>query len=250
MPASNVSDENRELTRKSSESADPSKEGVNTELCPSGMLTRPMLAARLGVSEGEIRRRERAGQVVPVARNTRGWNLYDETTVAKAKKLVPRVPSLGGATATSVMYTPEEAVLVFEALNAGKDAITTVLDTKVHPLIVEAIAKDWARLTGALVITKDVLDEMNKLTSLEGVFPIRDALGLLDVMKLAALDMSCMSCGTRSREVCQMCAKRQVRQAARGAARGAVDVEARPGRDPSAPSDPSESEQPLPRKGH
>lgn len=236
MPTSDDPKKNPALTRKR---AEPPVIGVMNPSGIPGMLTRNQLAQRLGVSGSEIRRREQTGELVPTAKHPAGWNLYDENAVAQARR--PKQRRAGVDAVERSTYSPEDAVTVFKMLEAGKTLVQTVLDSNLHPNIVEAVALDYARMTGTLLIPQFFMDQINKLT-LEGTFPIKDAPGLLEVMELAANDLSCTSCGKRSRSVCGVCVKVTVRDALREervrVKATEADAEAEV-HEPSASSDPA-----------
>lgn len=169
------------------------------------MLTRAQVAARLGISLAEVKRRERVGLIHPATMNEKGWHLYSVdqleeirncTSAASRQK---RFDGRDGAP-----YSGEEAARVFAALDRGAPLKECVTEFTLHPRIVEAIAEAWARLGGALFVSGRVMREVNELP-LNGTFPVTSDTALLEILREAAADV-CARCKRRARVLCRKCA--------------------------------------------
>lgn len=216
MPSSKAVQENQELTRKQLPLPPGHVPTYRKKDVPPGLMTRQKLADRLGVHVSTVRLRESLGEIRPSAYTAKGWVLYDETVLVQWAQPSKRgLPGRAAPTQHSTLeYTSEDAVKVFRALNAGKDAITTVLETGVHPRVVEAAALDWARMNAGFLMTKEYLDIINKLP-LEGNFPVTTPEGLIELLRGAAADVACTTCGLRTRSVCTPCMNKKVRDKVR-----------------------------------
>ncbi len=163
-----------------------------------GLLTRFEVADMLGISVSEVRRREAIGSLPVAKRNSKGWVLFHPEVVAMQPKAVVLTRKSADA------YTPEEAAKVFDALDAGKSLVQCVKECMVLPATVELIASAYARLTGAVFLSKPTMDIVNGL-SLEGNFPVKNEAELLAVLQTAATD-TCGTCKSRARVLCKPCA--------------------------------------------
>ncbi len=168
-----------------------------------GLLTRGQAAARIGISITELRRREADGRIRPRKRTANGWHLFAvEDVEAQANGAATGLTRK--STVSDEPYTPEEAALVFDALEAGKTLVQCVRECKVMPVTVELLAEAYARLTGGLFLKKDTVDAINILP-LEGTFPLKNEKDLLAVLVAASADV-CKTCSTRGRVLCKPCA--------------------------------------------
>ena len=174
-------------------------------------LTRNEVAARLGVSVHEIRRRESLGVMKPSGRDARGWILYSETDLANVSPTTrgARRPKPGGS------FTVEEASRVFALLKEGRALVDIVCESAVHPDAVEAIASSYAKLSGAILVPAMLVERMNALEGkLDGVFPLDSAEAILDAVEAAVEEAKCKTCKRKPRTHCLGCgaeaAKRRV----------------------------------------
>ena len=103
-------------------------------------------------------------------------------------------------------YTPEQGVQVLEMLHAQVPILQIVLQTKMLPQVVKRIQQEYDELVGSVTVPKMILDQMNKLTRLNGSFPLRSATDILAIMKTAEQDRSCPRCmKARSLALCGGC---------------------------------------------
>ena len=108
-----------------------------------------------------------------------------------------------------ITYSSQEAVGVFRLLREGRTLEEIVLEKEFHPALVQVIAKDYQAVSGAILITKPVVDEINKLSEsgLDGSFPVRSGEEILELLKEAA-DQRCSGCGKRKRsQLCGRCVR-------------------------------------------
>lgn len=156
----------------------------------------------LGVSLSEIRRRDAIGQIRAVKRTSQGWWLYHPADVERLRGRNPVSPLTRKSSSTD--YTAEDASKVFDALDAGKTLVQCVKECMVLPEVVERIAVAYARLTGAVLLTKASMDVINELP-LEGSFPLTGEAGVVEVLKTAA-EETCTDCNKRPKTMCKVCA--------------------------------------------
>jgi hypothetical protein len=169
------------------------------------MLTRAQVAARLGISLAEVKRRERVGLITPARVNAKGWHLYSVDQLEEVRNCTAaasRQRRLDGR--EGAPYSGEEAALVFAALDRGAPLKGCVKEFTLHPRVVEAIAEAWARLDGALFVSGRVMREVNELP-LNGTFPVTSDAALLEILQEAAGDL-CTRCKRKARALCRRCA--------------------------------------------
>jgi len=176
------------------------------------MLTRAQVAARLGISLAEVKRRERVGLITPATVNEKGWHLYSVDQLEEVRNCTTSANRLKRlADRDSAAYSGEEAAHVFAALDEHASLKDCVKKFALHPAVVEAIAGAWARLDNGLFVSGAVMQEVN-LQPLEGTFPITTDGELLEVMKSAAKDL-CTRCERKPRALCTRCAAETRRSA-------------------------------------
>jgi hypothetical protein len=169
------------------------------------MLTRAQVAARLGISVAEVKRRERVGLIEPAEINGKGWHLYSVDqldAVRNCTTQASRQKRLGDRDA--VAFSGDEAAQVFIALDRKMTLRECVTKFALHPSVVEAIARAWARLDDGLFVSGEVMRKINDLP-LDGTFPITSDDALFDTMNSAAGD-SCRRCKRKPRALCIRCA--------------------------------------------
>jgi hypothetical protein len=191
-----------------------------------GLLTRGEASRLLGVTLFEIRRRERLGHLKPVAKEpTHGWDLFRESdvkascNVEPAKRGRPRkvreednkAPTMASsprAFASAERYVMDDAaVKAFEMLTDGDSLIEIVQAVRIHPRKLEQIAKDFARLQGAILLDKAQVDAINKLP-VEGDFPLETSEAIFDAIRLALQEGTCESCHKSLKKVCRPCGRK------------------------------------------
>ena len=165
-------------------------------------VTREEAAMRLGFSVGELRRRERLGQIKYAKKGSHNTYLY---RVDEVKGLADLLASQKGR------YTNDEAVRVFELLREGKSLVDCVVEGKVQPESVEAIAHQYAVLTKGIFLSKHSVDKINAMV-IDGPLPVGTEDDMLEFFQ--SLEKSkCMECDTRPRAFCTTCVKDALRKA-------------------------------------
>lgn len=202
------------------------------------LLTRGEAARLLGVTIPEIRRRERLGHLKAVDEDAHGWPLYREEDVAasckapppkrgRPPKVRPEVVHIGGVPAVvrpdvKVTVEPKERYAMTDATTKafqrlidesaarddggfdGDTLLDIVQSLRLHPRIMEAIAVDFARLKGCILLLKPHVDALNRMP-VEGDFPLEDAESVLKAVGLALQEAMCEACGKRPKKVCRGC---------------------------------------------
>lgn len=164
-----------------------------------GFLTRDELAGQLGVSVHEIRRREGKGMLAPVKRLSRGIPLYSPETVDNQPK--KRKTTFD---TDRTLYTSDDGKKVFALLASKTTLVEIVLSTGFHPATVQSIAEDYAEMSDAIILTRDNVTKINRLT-LDGNFPLTNGDDLVSVLETCA-ETRCTNCNKRSKSICTYCA--------------------------------------------
>jgi hypothetical protein len=187
---------------------------------PRGYMTRDMIED-LGLSMTEIRHLAGTRRLRMVKRWRTGQALYLETEV---KKLLFELRDEGIRKPTKrferraciddnkerIYYDEKEAIAIARLIESRKPITRAVTKLRMHPTVVDAITKDYAKLAGALVVPKKILDLIASLP-LKGTFPIADAEELYLIIKQAV--RPCSACKHRTSEICRRCAEKETRSA-------------------------------------
>lgn len=161
-----------------------------------GLITREEAALRLGFSTGELRRRERLGQIKYVKRGAHGTCLYRVEDVQSLDELLS---SQKGA------YTIQEAQAVFKLLKEGKSPVECVIEGGVRPDAVEGLVDRYAQMNRCLYITADTLAKINEMV-IDGPLPIKSENELLEFFSYIE-SSKCLECGKGARAFCVKCVK-------------------------------------------
>lgn len=174
---------------------------------------------RAGLSYVEFLRMIRRGELVAVARNPANYSLFAEEDIERIVKL--QQSSLGivkrrqGVFEEQCEYTTHEAYEVIDRFKRGLSQQDVFLETKIHPVIIQTILRDWSRMQGGLWLSEEDLATINKLP-LEGTFPITTPKELYEVMRLASAERMCGQCNKRPVSgSCLACAKKALYAAKR-----------------------------------
>lgn len=170
------------------------------------LLTREEVAVALGVSVYEVRRKERAGILVPSKRVARGQCMFkaDDVSFLKKEKDKVALARKSQRVYSPTLYSAEEGKVVFSMLAEQKGLSQIVLETGIHPWKVKVIAEIYQDLTGCMIVTKKSMDTINSLTGLDGNFPITREEELVEVL-LACDAKGCSVCGKRAKSICKAC---------------------------------------------
>lgn len=187
------------------------------------LITASELCDRTGLTKTEFRKLVNRGLIRSCARNQANWTLYHEDDVARIHKLTQNrvgvVSRREGLFADQCEYTAHESHQVFALLSQGVSLTDIHLRVRLHPVIILAVQRDWARMHGAMIVPLDVIEEINKLP-LEGTFPITTPKELYDILLLASQEKKCGQCKVRPiAHTCLACTKKSLYQARRSGAR-------------------------------
>jgi len=175
----------------------------------AGFLTRGEVAKRLGVTVSEVRRREALGKIKPTGRSPHGWVLYSEQDLIgqplgkDVKKRVVRGTEKAPRPVLNAKFTSEEALQVYRLLRHGKNLIDAVMDTGLHPEVVESIAESYSKMSGGIFLTKAQMEQIEAMP-LEGTFPLQGGDELVQVIRDACSE-TCKACAKRARAYCKVC---------------------------------------------
>jgi transcriptional regulator with XRE-family HTH domain len=167
----------------------------------SGNITRKEAAARLGVSQSTLRRREKRG-IVPYLLEGK-VHVFDPAVIlglaADPKCMAKTANAKDGA----------EAASVYTMLDGGASAAAIVKDLQIPPARVETLRIQWARLRGGIFLGPEHLAKINNLTLLLEHMPLVTSDQLVIALEDAfgALGM-CRQCHTEIPDVCARCAVR------------------------------------------
>lgn len=176
---------------------------------PDGFMTREELCQKVGLSVFEIRRKERAGLLVPAKRIKPNQPLYTEEQVRHVRMLMKRNGKYVGEGPMS--YEAEDGVRVFEMLGAGKKVAEIITETRIHPLVVGSIADDYIRMNGLMVISQPLMEQINSIEGLDGAFPIQTPEELVSLL-VSCGENTCDRCHHRRKEICRKCARREAKE--------------------------------------
>lgn len=185
-------------------------------MCPPGYSTGAMLRDRLGISETQFRSLARKGVINATKYSEAKVALYSDDQLQmllnrQADGSLFRAQEEGVVAREIIQptgYSPEDGVKVLEMLAAEMPLLQIVLQTRLLPATVRRIQQDYDELVGSITVPKIILDQMNKLTHLNGSFPLKSATDILEVMQNAEQDRICPTCDKApSAEICLGCAK-------------------------------------------
>lgn len=177
-----------------------------------------MLREATGLQERDLKRLEGRELLKHDMKNGRGWALYKVERIQDVKQysimLQNEEPSgplkfLPAANDPTVTYSTEECHAVFALIREGKSLVEVFMETRIHPAILNAIVKDYERLSGSWFVAKPIIDSINALP-LEGVGTIHTGVDLLEAMKRVADEVNearkCLGCKKKTRAYCASCA--------------------------------------------
>jgi hypothetical protein len=187
-----------------------------------GLVNRAIAADILGISVTELRRRD-SDKIYSYVTDEKGVHWYDETalrraagrpeeavTETKKKTLTKGIQSLGR------VYTKEDAAKVFRELERGVSLARIVQDQDVHPETAMAIEEAYARVTGAVLLSKGMLERIGKLP-LRGQWPPQNEKQFEAIIEASFNPSRCARCKERPARLCGTCAGNQADRDANGA---------------------------------
>lgn len=196
-------------------------------ICPPGYYTSAMVRDRLGISETQFRHLARKGVITASKYNAANYALYSEHLLQMLLNRQvdgtlfkvgdePVGPSREPIVPT--VYTAEQGVQVLEMLHEQVPLLQIILKTRLLPQVVRRIQQEYDELVGSVTIPKMILDQMNRLSHLDGSFPLRCASDIFEVMhnasENAAKEHTCTSCDrARSMSICSKCFRTQLEAA-------------------------------------
>lgn len=166
----------------------------------STLISREEAALRLGFSVGELRRRERLGQIKHTKKGAHNTYLYAAEDV---QSLADAIANQRGG------YTAAEASIVFKLLAAGKTLVDCVIEGGVRPEAVEGIALQYAQLSKTLIITASALSKINAMT-VDGPMPINSEAELIEMFEFME-KQKCFECGKGERTFCKSCVHKTIK---------------------------------------
>lgn len=183
------------------------------------LITASEFRDRSGLTSSLFMKLVKRGELVAVGRNVAGWALYHEADVAriseKFKGQLGIVARREGLFEGACEYTTTEAYEIMSRLKKNMPMHEIFLETKLHPVIIQSVQRDWARMHQGMFLSKDDLDDINKLP-LEGSFPITTPRELYEVLLIASKDKPCGQCNQRPRSgTCLSCARKAIYAAKR-----------------------------------
>lgn len=200
---------------------------------PAGFFFRQGAARYLAVSITTLRKREIEGIYAATEIDEWGRHLYSLEDLERMRKLdlrkrrtlaelrkeaAPPAPPAPKTTPERLaeaeaarkelsLFTREQSVAAFRLLDSGKTPAETALELELHCLQIEKIYECWRKLSGALFLTHDQLEEIG-LFKLEGEWPPKDARELIENLREISetRQAACAKCGERARSLCLPCA--------------------------------------------
>lgn len=193
---------------------------------PVGYMTRTELIDRAGLTVAEFNTLRGRNIIKSEKRNTYNWALYTEADLEKARNYAGiRVERLR-RTDRGAEYSVNEGLLVMNRLKVGMPLDDIFVETRIHPSIVSTIARDYEKMSGAVLLPKHVVEAMRELP-IEGNF--KTAQDILKAFEKASSEHKCASCKRkpRSRQCVSCCIKKNApsTKKANGAEESGVSVE-------------------------
>jgi len=166
-------------------------------------VTREESSQLLNLSVAEIRRKEKLGVFIRVARGKHGETYY-------AREAILQYAARHGivADAKAEAYAPfsaEEAKLVCAELRNGASMLDCLEKLTVHPAKIRAIVHEYEKMSGAILLDVDTVNSINELP-LDGTFPVTKASDILALLTVSASGAPCAVCTKRPRHLCKTCA--------------------------------------------
>lgn len=187
------------------------KRGVDVPLEEGELITGTRLMEITGCTKKQFMTFCGQGLIRAAKKTRKGWALFDEKAVhAILDHQKKQGVTVNGLLAPDPSYTREQAIAVITRIKQGARLDDILLEVKIHPRMLRGIMKEYENLSSAVIIEKAMLDQINELP-LEGTFPIKNALGLYEVLRLAADESKCKQCRKRSAsQMCSQCERRRV----------------------------------------
>jgi len=187
------------------------KRGVDVPLEEGELITGTRLMEITGISKKQFMTFCGQGLIRAAQKTRKGWALFNEKAVhAILDHQKKQGVTTNGLLAPDPSYTREQALAVITRIKQGARIDDILLEVRLHPRMMRGILKEYENLSSAVIIEKTMLDQINELP-LEGVFPIKDALGLYEVLRLAADESKCKQCRKRSAsQMCSHCERKKV----------------------------------------
>jgi DNA-binding transcriptional MerR regulator len=173
---------------------------AKADAVPSHLMTRMQVAKSLGVSHSLVCKWEREGQLTAQVLTT-GVHAFDKRDV----ELYRVERARNGKGMRNAHTAGEVAAQVFAMLEAGERPIAIVTTLTIHPDVVEACAKQWARMRGSVVVDPEQLQQLRQLLPRNDVveLPAGDAQQLVAQMR-RAVDAAhlCVKCNDATARFC------------------------------------------------
>lgn len=178
-------------------------------VCPPGYILRKTIEDRLGLTKAQLRSLDQQGVLTPVLYNINNWALYHESAVEEVRQyLLANTSALSSAAPNNILkttaaYPSEHGALVFELLEKGNSLSAIVIQSRIHPLVVQAIARDYEACTRTIFLTEEIMDQMSEL--LPDV-ELTTGAEICAALRFAVKQIACAKCQTADRaETCLAC---------------------------------------------
>jgi hypothetical protein len=172
---------------------------------PTGYLTRAEFLDRTGLSLKQLKKLTGEGKIRSSLRSTRGWALYDLEAVNRVRRSITCVQK------DEVSFTSEEAIDVFRRIRTGQSLDVICIETDLHPYVISSIAQEFAKLNGAMILPKGIVETIN-LLPIEGIeLPIVKPEQIAEALRIGCEERRCDTCRNRppSRS-CSFCVQERV----------------------------------------
>lgn len=196
-----------------------------------GFLTRGELLEMSGLTDSEFRTLTARKKIQATARTAGNWALYTMADVEKAKALKLGLENERRRTLKEQKgFTHKQSLQVFKMLDEGKslkDIFYAMEDIPVPAL--HEIVKQYQALTASLFVSPTVMQEIAAL-DLEGDYPIKTGVQLLEIIKNALKTSHCSQCRKKPRSWCDGCVAKATKAAKASAETTANVMSAPPSR--------------------
>lgn len=212
---------------------------LKTVLEGEGFFGRGELLRRAKMSETELRQLLGQGILRAKYKNGSGWVMYTDQDVELCRSYLSErysrlydqpLPSAKGRPKSlktlmketaprrsleTAYYSNEDVVAVWPMIREKKTCDEIFMATQIHPLVIERIMVDYARLNKAVLIAKADLDIINQLPINGILLPITEPHQIVDVFRHLAEteDRRCARCkGRPPAKLCGPCMKTKLEE--------------------------------------
>ena len=174
-------------------------------------MTRGEFMRRTGLNDYDLNKLLHDGTLRASRHTYRKWALYSEEDAVRIHRLVTarhRRTDLDAVT-----YSAAEAASVIALIEENRTFGSIIVELKLHPFTVQAIMREYARGSGAMILSKAHIDTINRLPLVGVTLPIVNIDDVVTALEAACAEKTCSGCRTRAPSTkCVTCIRQGVEQ--------------------------------------